>query len=238
LTRRTIIFLAVASLLTVSGMASAQNDDSKEDTVFNYGYDEESHVFLWNATPNDGLYDCSLAGAPVKATYGLTSDGLIEVEGLTDFTDVVVSFPARPQADLAEGLIEAGGPVDYTGPDGECGVGGGLVDGPNGQVNHGMFMKLFNSLYEGKGRGCLNRFLARSDLGKGEQQVTVPEADDLMTVVDGQVGVLDFFTADADCEHGQGKNGADVEPEHSSKPEKPGKPDHPGKPDSPGNSDK
>lgn len=199
--RRLIVLLAIAGLLAVSGIAAAATEEDEDDTIFNFGYDEEWGVLLWNLTPNDGLYDCTLANGALTTTYGLSGDGLVYVDGLTNGSDAV-SFPQRPQEDLAEGLVEAEGPVDYTGADGECGVSGGAVAGPAGQINHGMFMRLFNSMFAGRGRGCVNRYLAQSDLGKGDQQVRVPDVDpDAPILADGLTGSVEFETVIANCIH-------------------------------------
>ncbi len=94
---------------------------------------------------------------------------------------------------------------------------GGVVTGPNGQVNHGMFMKLFNSLYDGPGKGCLVRHLAHSDLGRTDETKvkTVPDyqaPDEPITITDGQIV---FITKDADCIHGKkGEGGSAGPPAH------------------------
>jgi len=203
--KRLTIVVALIGLLATAGIAMAAEEEP-EDTIFNYGYDQENQVFLWGAHANDGLYDCSLdVKGPLIATYGLTTDGLVEVAGLHDGDDVVVTFNPTPEEDLADEFEEpAGEPVEYTGPDGECVVGGGEVAGPNGQVNHGMFMKLFNSQYEGKARGCVVRYLAKSGLGKGDQQVKVADVDpEAESVQAGDTGEVEFATALADCERGK-----------------------------------
>jgi hypothetical protein len=64
-------------------------------------------------------------------------------------------------------------------------------------------MKSINSVFEGTHRGCINRFLAGSDLGKGEQQIQVPDVDpDATEVTEGDQGTVDFTTVLADCERG------------------------------------
>jgi len=202
LLKRLSVLSVVLGLLTVSGIALAADED-KEDTVFNFGYDEGQKVLVWNLSANDGLYDCSLSNGSLTTTYGVSDDGLVYVDGLTNGSETV-SFPARPQEELAEGLIAATGPVEYSDAEGDCGLGGGLVAGPNGQINHGMFMKLFNSMFDGPGRGCVNRFLAQSELGKGDQQVKVPDVDaDAVELADGDMGSIDFETVLADCERGK-----------------------------------
>lgn len=125
--------------------------------------------------------------------------------------------------------------------DPDCELTGGEVAGPNGQVNHGMFMKLFNSLYEGTGRGCVVRHLAQSDLGKGDQQVkggeeTETETDSVAVESDTEE-IVDFTTVETVCQHGPG-SGDELESEDdgTGKPPWAGKPEGKGKPDSPGKS--
>ena len=144
--------VTVIALLAFAGLAAAEELPTEEpeeeptqeagNTVFNFGYDEESQLFVWNTSDSDG--------APTAAE----------------------------------------------------------VAGPNGQINHGMFVKLFNSLYEGAGRGCLNRYLAQSELGRGDQQIKVGDVDpDREPVTDGDTGEIDFSTFAADCERGNDADG-------------------------------
>ena len=89
----------------------------------------------------------------------------------------------------------------------ECGISGVSVTGPNGQVNHGQFMKAINSVFEGTHRGCINRYLAKSDLGKGDQQIQVPDVDpNSSEVMEGDTGTVEFATVVADCERGNEGN--------------------------------
>ena len=191
-------------MLASAGVAAAAEDDP-EDTVFNYGYDADNHVLVWGAHATDGLYDCSIqVEGNLTATYGLTEDGLVLVETLHDDDGAVVVFQPTAESDLSEDIEEpADLAFEYAGPDGECVVGGGVAEGPNGQVNHGMVMKLFNQVYEGPGRGCVARYLAQSDFGKGDQQVNVPDVDpEAAELEDGAEGEIDFESVLADCEHG------------------------------------
>ena len=105
--------------------------------------------------------------------------------------------------------------VFYTGTSGECGVYGAIVAGPNGQINHGQFMKvaksLFNSLYDIKGQGCIVRHLAKSSIGKGNDpsHLTVSEAEALAFVFGGEdtFGDIEFTTIEADCDRGKKDKG-------------------------------
>ena len=260
-----VIVLVLIALMAASGMAWAQTDEDdaieiedsgdRNDTLFNFGYDLLNRLFLWNLSALDWVYDCTLEDGSLTATYGETTEtGLVPVENLEGAAGVV-EFPNRPADQVADDLEPADSPITYSGADGECGVSGGEVSGPNGQVNHGMFMRLFNSLYEGRGRGCVVRHLAQSDLGKGEQQVQAGDTS-FESVEAGDTGTVDFTTAEADCEHGrnadeqdgeveldaQAGNSANGKPEHAGKPDHAGKPEHAGNPGdrgsagSPGNS--
>jgi hypothetical protein len=220
LSRTAVIVLAALGLTALSGIALAA-DDGGNDTVFNFGYDEDSQFFMWNVTSleydpsfeelEETLGDddpeaqadlealleaCGLAAPEGEEAleYGYTFDGeTIELFALTDG-----SFD--PEADE---------PVDV----GECGeLSGGYVTGPEGQVNHGMFLRLFNSLYDGPNRGCLVRHIAQSDLGKGEQQIEAdPEFEAGETVEPIEDGRVTFETAVTDCLHGPNRGGDDVE---------------------------
>jgi hypothetical protein len=108
----------------------------------------------------------------------------------------------------------------------DCDLMGSEVSGPNGQINHGMFMKLFNSLFEGNGRGCVNRYLAQTDFGKGDQKVKVQDVDpDFVPAVAGDTVDVDFETFLATCEHGKKDGSEDVENGANGH----GRPDSPGK---------
>ncbi len=253
-TRIGLVVLVLIALLASSGMAWAQTDEGDviedredvNDTLFNFGYDLFNRMFLWNLSALDGIYDCTLENGELTATYGETSDeGVVPVDNLEDGSGTVV-FPNRPADQVADDLEPADSAAAYSGADGECGVRGGEVTGPNGQVNHGMFMKMFNSLYEGRGRGCVVRHVAQSDLGKGDQQVKAGDGASFESVEAGDTGTVEFTTAEADCEHGRKAGSADGEdeldvraangkPDHAGKPEDAGKPEHADKPENAGN---
>ena len=255
-----VIVLVLTALLAGSGVAWAQTDEDDviviedsedgDDTLLNFGYDVVNRLFLWNLSALDGIYDCTLENGPLTATYGETSGtGLVPVDNLEGAAGVV-EFPNRPADQVADDLEPADSPVSYTGADGDCGLSGGEVSGPNGQVNHGMFMKLFNSLYDGRGRGCVVRHLAQSDLGKGDQQVQANDPTPFESVEAGDTGTAEFTSAESDCEHGrkageqdgaaeleaQGGNGSNGKPDHAGKPEDAGKSENRGNAGPPGNS--
>ena len=193
------------------------------DTVFNYGYDPINHVFVWNTSDLDGLYDCTLENGELTATYGEGVDGVIPVTNLLEGTDIY-EFEARTVDEISDEFSgPATGPVLYESAGDECGLSGAVVAGPNGQVNHGQFMKLFNGLYEGNGRGCLNRYLAKSTLGKDDQKINVSDVEEIAMT---DTGVINFETALSDCEHGKKDKG---ESNEAASANKSGRPDSPGK---------
>ena len=111
----------------------------------------------------------------------------------------------------------------------DCSMNGVQVTGPNGQINHGMFMKAFNSVFEGKGRGCLNRHLAKLDFGKGDQKVKVPDVDPAFEPAEtGDSVDVDFLTFVTDCERKVKEKDSD-DGESTTGSHGHGKPDSPGK---------
>ena len=123
-------------------MIEIEDSEDVSDTLFNLGYDPFSRVLLWNLSALDGIYDCTLENGPLTATYGETSETGVVLVDILEGEAGVVRFPNRPAELVADDLEPADSPVSYTGTEGVCGLSGGEVSGPNGQVNHGMFMKL------------------------------------------------------------------------------------------------
>ena len=223
--RKITVLIAILGMFATSGLASAATGEDAEDTTFNYGYDETFRILVWGTSDADGLYDCALEGG-IAVTYGAEDDGIIEIP-LLEGEGSIVSFPPRMQDDLAEGLEEVEDDFLYNGSDDECGVVGTSVEGPNGQVNHGMFMKAFNQVFEGPGRGCIMRFLAQSDFGKGDQQINVPDVDpDAEQVAEGDVGSVDFSSVLADSDRGNRPD--DVEGDELDAAGNGNRPDNPG----------
>ncbi len=204
---RVIAVIAALSLLFSAGIASANTEDSERegDTRFNFGYDAQARLFLFNIQATDSSpYDCTLENGTLIATYGKPdTDGEVPVEELKDGNGAV-SFGASG-FELAEDVQEATQEsIDYPGPEDECRISAFAV-GEQGQINHGQFMKLFNNLIDLRGRGCLNRWLAQSGLGKGDQQVKTQDFGDREG---GKVGI-DFETVIATCDHGKKVKGED-----------------------------
>ena len=234
LKRTGIVIVALTGLIAMSGLAFADEHtepvvEEPEDTVFNFGYDPVNHILVWNTSNLDGLYDCTLENGDLTAIYGGDVDGVIPVVGLLTVPGgLVYEFEARTVDEISDEFAgPAEGPVQYTDAEGECGLSGAVVAGPNGQINHGQFMKLFNSLYEGKGRGCLNRHLAKSTLGKDDQQVKVSDVEDIVMT---DTGVISFERALTDCEHGKkdkGESSGTASANKSGRPESPASRDRP-----------
>jgi hypothetical protein len=194
--------IAVISLIGMSGIALAEHEDAKEDTEFSFGYDEANQALVISTSSNDGLYECVFENGALTATYGEPDDqGVFAVDELDD-ADGVKEFDPRAEHELADDLEPAESAYPYQGADGECGATAISVTGPNGQVNHGQFMKAFNSLINMKGHGCLNRILAQSDLGKTDStKIKTGDADPEFVMSD--TGEVTFLTFEADCVHGK-----------------------------------
>jgi hypothetical protein len=213
LKRSSVFLIVVMGLLATSGIALAGHVDSHaEDTQFSFGYDETetSHILSLNIGPNWDPYVCNFENGPLTATYGTadTETGVFPITELVDGDDDPWEFKPRTEGLLVDETLEKND-VEYTGVLGDCVLWGVEVAGPNGQFNHGQFVKaaksLFNGLYEVKGHGCLVRHLAQSDIGKTG-----------WTLLD-----ITFSTFEADCD--RGKKTADVESTRGGRPGSPGK---------------
>jgi hypothetical protein len=179
-----------------AGIASANGGDGGDgegegDTLFNFGYDAQARLFLFNTQATDSSpFDCTLQKGTLIATYGdPDGDGVIPVDDLTD-EDGTISF-GPTEFELADVEAATEKPIEYLGAQKECGISAYAL-GDQARINHGQFMKLFNELIDMRGRGCLNRWLGQSNLGK----------EDLET------GIT-FTTALATCEHGKKDKGED-----------------------------
>lgn len=210
LRKRMTVAVAVLATFAFAGVVVAAEDG--DDTVVNYGYDEDSRFFMLNVTSLDYapyreaidddeveagdietlLAMCGLAldGDPVE--YGYTFDG----EAISLFeTDESGQFDPE---DIPYDTSTCGGFI------------GDVVTGPAGQVNHGMFMKTLNSLFDGPRKGCIVRHIAGSSLGKDDQQVLANE-DDVATEGE-QVeieGTATFSTVSTDCQKGKDRTSSD-----------------------------
>lgn len=197
---RLVVALTLIAAFAFSGIALAATEG---DTVLNYGYDENSHFFMWNVTsldwePDEQLLENLLEGDPDLDDIGLllAACGLEASEGEDE---IVYDYTVDDEDNIT--LSVDGEEVDLT----SCGeLHGGDITGPNGQVNHGMFMKFFNEHYEGEHRGCIVSQIARSGLGKGDQQVKAgdsePEEGVSEEVTEEEDPTITFTTIVTDCE--------------------------------------
>ncbi len=232
--RSSIVAVIVAGVLAGAVIAAAApgdpGEEPAEDTLFNFGYDQDNHTLLVGVSATDSAFDCTLQKGTLTAKYGTTANSHIPVDMLLD-EDKAVLFANRPEEEVGSDFDFAIKPVAYTGTDGECGVSAGVVGGPNGQINHGQFMKAFHELVDKQGMGCLNRIMAQSVLGKGDQQLHTADVD--AAFAPDSSGQVDFTTVAADCAK-KDKNG-NHEASLNGQEEK-DKGDKSGRPDSPGNS--
>ena len=228
---RIIAVVAAFSVLVTAGIASANDDDkdSRLDTLFTFGYDAQTQLFFSNTHTTDSTpLDCTLSGT-FNANYGepAVEDGTVPVKGLSGDGENPVIFEETGY-DLADDE-KAADSAPYTAA-GVCGISGIAVES---DMNHGQFMKLFNENIDMGGRGCLNRWLAKSGLGK---DTTAPDPIDPAVGFDG---IIDFTTVETDCIHGN----QDKAEDHPGRGHKTGETDadatngH-GRPDAPGKSDK
>jgi hypothetical protein len=229
---RIVALVAALSLLFTAGTASANSEetDPRGDTWFNFGYDAQAQYFLYGTHATESSpYDCTLANGTLTATYGDPDHWVIPVDALAD-GDGPVSF-GPTEFELADGLTPAS--ADYAGTDGPCGISAAAV-GTKGHINHGQFMKLFNQLVDRQGRGCLNRWIAQSELGK----------ESVEPGLEIEAGI-DFTTVIAGCDHGKKErpedhpgNGHAKDGRNNDKDDDDEGDHRRGRPDSPGKSDK
>ena len=234
---RIIAVVAAFSLLFTVGVAAASTDDadSRDDTRFSFGYDPQAQLFFYKTQNLEtSSFDCAFDGT-LTATYEAGGDGGASITGLTDGQDEVTFNPTDDESEEGAEPPEA---VTYNHAIDECGI-SGIPVGARGHINHGQFMKLFNEVIDMQGHGCLNRWLAKSNLGKDDQQV---KTQDFAEATIGEGGTIDFTTALADCEHGKKDKGEDHPGRGHHKDETSATDDDDdrshGRPDSPGNSGK
>ncbi len=228
---RIIAVVAAFSILATAGIASANDEDTdpRIDTLFTYGYDAQTNLFFSNTHTTDSTpLDCTLSGT-FNAKYGEPDpeDGTVSVDRLGD-DGGDVTFQATGY-DLADVVEEAAGSAEYK-FDGDCGISGIAVES---DINHGQFMKLFNENIDMGGRGCLNRWLAKSGLGN---DAIAPDFTDLAIGFDG---IIAFTTVGTDCIHGN-QDGAEDHPGRGHKTDETDAEatNGHGRPDAPGNLDK
>ena len=221
--KRLVIAVAVLTgLLGLSSIALADHEEQRDDdTIVSFGYDELNRILAVNSGDNDTPYVCDFENGefgelPLAATYLAAVDGLIPIDTLKSL-GVDWMFDARTAHEVS-GEFKPTDPTPYTGAGGVCGVHGAVVGGPNGQVNHGQFMKAAKSLIDIKGHGCIVRHFAKSEIGTTEA-TKVRTSEVLAPFVPGDLGDITFETFEADCSKPNAK---------ADKGEK-GRPDSPGK---------
>ncbi len=210
--RAWIVLLVALGLLTAAGVASADDNTAADDTLLNIGYDEANHVLIVNSSATDSAFDCTLENGPLAVGYESDDTGPVAVKTLEVEVEPEIfeafQFLNRPEDEVdTEEFTLAEEPAKYTGPDGECGLSAGQVGGPNGQINHGQFMKLFHQLIDGQGMGCLNRVMAQSNFGKDDQKIRTSEVDDAFAPE--ATGTVGFETFAVDCKRDKHDKGED-----------------------------
>lgn len=211
-----LISVLVASLFVTSGIAAASEH---EDTTFNYGYDSDNRLLLINTIAWGE--DVEATDAPCQLDTDLSDEAGTEHEATYTAGDPIEVDP-----------LESGEGAEAE----TCELQAAEVSGPNGQVNHGMIMKAFKTIFDGAHRGCVNRYLAQSDFGKGDQQVQAgEEAATFEPAL--EPAMVEFFTALADCEHGEEDEiEGEIEGQGNGNGKGKGRPEGKGRPDSPGKS--
>ena len=70
-------------------------------------------------------------------------------------------------------------------------IASGVVEGPNGQINHGQVMKQLHELTEAKNSACVTSAVAKSDLGKEDRSVNSDDSD--VTLIDTECTTTDLL---------------------------------------------
>ena len=165
---RVIAVFAALSLLLTAGIASANGDGGKPEGDTLFNFGYDPQAQLF-------LYSIAPATEDSVATCSLANSALAVSYGDADDDDII--------------LVQTDGA--------ECNVSAVPV-GTNGRINHGQFMKLFNELIDTPRPGCLNRWLAKSELGKNDQHIR--NKDIVASDADFETGGVVFDTAIATCE--------------------------------------
>jgi len=200
--------VVVVGLVGVSSVALAEQvDDGREDTELSFAYDADDHFLAINISDNDTSWVCDYGTDPLVGSYGEPDgDGKILIEELKD-GDADYEFSARPEDLVGDDYDVEEGSTPYT-DEGPCIVNGIVVGGPNGQINHGQYLKAAKSLFDMKGHGCIVRHLAQSDIGKYETQLKTSDVDQEWVFDEAGDGAnLTFSYFETDCKHGKKEKG-------------------------------
>ena len=204
--------MVAVGLLAMAGVSWADDSIPSDeipsgDTLISYGYDAENHAFIVHTSSTDSAYDCTVP-AEVLVGYGSLEDGSFEVT-LFEEEGIAVEFDERAPGEATEALD--GQPAAE--PDQICQFDASVIAGPNGQINHGQFMKLFHQIVGKETSRCFNRIIAQSDLGKGDQQVRTSDIEDAVAGAEAEEafeeGVAGFETFVATCDPGKKDRGDD-----------------------------
>lgn len=163
--RTQIVTVVVAAVMAISSVAFAEHEPQDEDSILNIGVDSENGIVGVNFGDNDTPWVCdfSNSGQPLMATYGDLFEGSGVVETLENGGPW--AFDAREEHYVGEYTPQTGTTL-YDGEDGECTVNYAYFAGPQGQRNHGQFVKAAKALINMKGAGCVVREFAKMDVGK------------------------------------------------------------------------
>jgi len=161
---------AVAIALPAAGQEDLPEDLHPADRVLIHSYSSEAMQLLWATTDETTTEPCEIEEGTVY-TFTEEEDGVV--------------------VQAADGEVLTDG----------CAVTATDVQGPNGQVNHGTVVSSFvkalrEAAYEG-GVGCYVQTIARTDYGKGDQQVRVPDANTASEEVNDPE--VEFTITEVDC---------------------------------------
>lgn len=187
--RWTILAMLVAGAALIVPPAMAQETDSSElhpaDRALVHGYDPAAMQLLWATWLQDEQTadTCEIEDGETY-TYEMTEEGVV--------------------------IESEEGPVSTDG----CALTATDVRGPPGQVNHGTVVSSFVHALKEQGIeggiGCYVSAIARSNYGKGDQQVKTSDVvSDTPTVTDAEV---ELTVTEVDCDKpGQAGGGTDDE---------------------------
>lgn len=222
--------LALVMSLSLGAVAATSNG------TFVSGYDDEQYVLVY--THYDTGEDDVAEGEDPDPCADIEDDGTYSYT-LGD-ESVVTSEDDDEDVDDEEPREVTTWEVTLTDEDGdevaECTLTGVDTTGPEGQVNHGTVVSAFvRSLdlidFDGP-KGCLVSAVARSDWGKGDQQVNVDEGDEAAESAEaGDTGEVTLSVDDLDCGQPEWLSDRTEDDDAKGPPEWAGKPDHAGPPE-------
>lgn len=210
---RSRLFIAVTALFVA--VAAAPALAAPADTSFIHGYDENIRALIFGVEALDEAESaCGNLVSPGGETDLALSGDIATVTPSADET-------APPGEDLCELQV-----VDVT--------------GPNGQINHGTIVSSFVKALKGmelpfNGKGCLVRYIAQSEYGKGDQKVKAGDQSVAGSSEPSAMTSLELAVDEADCVHGKADKAGEDGPGNSKVKAEKSQKDHPGKGQSEGN---